>query len=62
MASLSESHTNVTALHTCVCIYWQYASQLTSEQWNESDDRVTRQAVSDSQTANCRLASGTLLA
>ena len=30
-------------------------------QWYESDDRVTRQAASDSQTAGCTLASGTVL-
>ena len=37
-------------------------SNLISEPWSESDDRVTRQAASDSQTAGCTLASSTRLA
>ena len=37
-------------------------SNLLSEPWYESDDHVARQAVSDSWTAGCTLASGTFLA
>ena len=33
-----------------------------SEPWYESDNRMTRQAASDSRTAGCTLASGTRLA
>ena len=41
-------------------MYWQYTGNLLSESWYESDDHMTRQAASDSRTAGCTLASGTL--